>query len=82
MKSVRYKFIGVSDHAAMMIKMGINLKVRGGGLWCLNSSLLKEDAYRKSIDRYIKCEMESPLFNYYVCEWWKILKEKIKIKKV
>lgn len=40
-KNVRYKFIGESDHAAMTVKMAVNMEARGGGMWCLNSSLLK-----------------------------------------
>lgn len=81
-KNVGYKFIGVSDHAAMTVKMGVNMEARGGGMWCLNSSLLKEEAYRKSINRYIRCEMENPLFDENVCEWWEIMKGKIKKRSI
>lgn len=81
-KNVRYEFIGLSDHAAMMVKMGVNMKERGGGMWCLNLSLLKEEAYRKSINRCIRREMENPLFDENVCEWWEIMKGKIKKRSI
>ncbi len=35
-KNVIYKFIGVSDHTAMTVKMGVNMEARGGGMWHLN----------------------------------------------
>lgn len=81
-KNVRYKFIGVSDHAAMTVKMAGNKETRGGGMWCLNSSLLKEEEYRKSIYRCIKCEMENSLFEENVCEWWEIMKGKIQKRSI
>ncbi len=31
-KNVKYKFVGISDHAVMMVKMGVNEEERGGGM--------------------------------------------------
>lgn len=77
-KNVNYKFTGISDHAIMTVKLGVFAKDKGGGTWCLNSALLKEDAYKSCIDKCIKYEMENPLYEEDVCEWWERLKERVK----
>lgn len=44
-KNVKYKFVGISDHAMMMVKMGVIREEKGSvGMWCLNAELLKEEA--------------------------------------
>lgn len=49
LKNVKYSFLGISDHAAMKVKIGIHMGARGGGVWCLNSSILLEEAYKENI---------------------------------
>ncbi len=46
-KNVKYSFLGISDHAAMKVKIGIHMGARGGGVWCLNSSILWKRLTRK-----------------------------------
>lgn len=48
----------------------------GGGVWCLNSGLLKEEQFKKSIIKCIK-EEEGSLFAEDECVWW----EKVKLKR-
>ncbi len=81
-KNVKYSFLGISDHAAMTVKIGINMGERGGGVWCLNSAILLEEAYKENIRKCINYEMENPLFEENVCEWWERMKEKIKKRSI
>lgn len=81
-KNVKYKFIGISDHAAMTVKVDVNMEERGGGVWCLNASLLKEEAYKENIRKCLRYELENPMFNENVCEWWEIMKGKIKKRSI
>lgn len=81
-KNVKYKFIDVSDHAAMIIKVGVIREERGGGVWCLNANLLKEEAYKENIVKCINYEMQNPLYKENVCEWWEGMKEKIKKRSI
>ncbi len=77
-RNVKYKFFGVSDHAVMTIKVGVTREERGGGVWCLNANLLNEEPYKKSILKCIQYEMQNPLFEENICEWWEGMKGKIK----
>lgn len=77
-RNVSYIFSGISDHAVMRVKMYVYMKEKGVGTWCLNSSLLKGETYKRSIEGSKKYEMENHLYEDNVCEWWEILKEKVK----
>ncbi|XDV53672.1 hypothetical protein PO909_022110 [Leuciscus waleckii] len=81
-KNVKYKFVGVSDHAMMKVKMGVNEVERGGGMWALNADLLKEEAYKESIRKCIVYEMENVLFDENVCVWWEKMKGIIKKRSI
>lgn len=81
-RNVAYRFLEVSDHAAMKIKLCLNKEGRGGGVWCLNSSILSEEAYKENIRKCIQYEMENPLYNENVGAWWESLKEKIKKRSI
>ncbi len=61
--------------------MGANEEERGGGMWCLNAELLKEEAYKENIRKCINYEMQNVLFDENVCEWWEKMKGEIKKKK-
>lgn len=65
-KNVKYKFVGISDHAMMMVKVDVNKE--GGVMWC--ADLLKEEAYKENIKKIIDYEMQNLLFDKNVCEWW------------
>ncbi len=81
-RNVKYKFVGVSDHAVMTIKVGVTREERGGGVWCLNANLLNEEPYKKSILKCIQYEMQNPLFEENICEWWEGMKGKIKQRSI
>lgn len=81
-KNVSSKFLGISDHAAMTVKIGVNKVERGGGVWCLNSLILMEEAYKENIIKCISYEKEKPLFEENMCQWWDLMKEKIKHRSI
>ena len=40
---IRYDVL--SDHASLGLLLGHSVPTRGGGVWCLNAELLKEEKY-------------------------------------
>lgn len=55
--SVNYKLTALSDHAILRFGLGDIARGRSGGLWCLNSSLLKQETYCKMIRRLVQSEV-------------------------
>lgn len=41
---IRYD-LNLSDHASLGFLLGHSVPTRGGGVWCLNAELLKEEKY-------------------------------------
>ncbi len=78
-KNVKYSFLGISDHAAMTSKdrYKYGRKRRGGVVFELQLYYWRK-AYKENIRKCINYEMENPLFEENVCEWWERMKEKIK----
>lgn len=79
LKKMNYNFTSFSDHAILSVEVGSGVERRGGGVWCLNSSLLEEERYRNKIAACVEQEKN----NMEVCGnkglWWEGLKQKIKI---
>ena len=73
--------IRLSDHRAINIKIDINENKRGPGYWKLNTSLLKNEEYKKNIKALIKTyqkihENKTEILNTH--ETWERLKLDIK----
>lgn len=81
-KKVSYTFTAYSDHAVMSFQMGFGVERRGGGVWCLNASLLKEEGYRNEIVECINDEMSNVLLKENVCLWWEEVKVKVKNRSI
>ena len=78
-KQTEYKFTSWSDHAMLSFRISVkDDQERGGGIWCLNSSLLMEEKYRSVIQKCIQYEADNPLMYSNASEWWETLKKKIK----
>ena len=59
---VKYTFTTLSDHAILSLRLrDVCVRNVGGGMWCLNNSLLREDSYKKIIVKCIKEEIENIL---------------------
>lgn len=61
--NIRYNFNNWSDHAHLTWELGTSNRAKGGGTWCLNSSLLEDPVFTKKIQKmlysvnnnYIEC---------------------------
>ena len=42
---IRYHLNVLCDYAALGLLLGHSVPTRGGGVWCLNAELLKEEKY-------------------------------------
>ena len=78
-RNAKYKFTTLSDHAIFSFSLDIGTGGRGGGLWCLNTSLLKEERYKEMIKECIQKKMSEQSMEANVGLWWESLKEKIKL---
>lgn len=81
-QKMSYNFTAYSDHAVMSFQIGFAVEMRGGGVWCLNASLLKEESYIKEIVECIEGEMSNVLLKENVCLWWEEVKVKVKNRSI
>ena len=79
LSSVQYKFTGYSDHAAIIFQMGDRSRGTGGGVWCLNTSVLEESEYIEMVRGCVKEQMNCVGYDADVCEWWECVKIKVKM---
>ena len=76
-KEVKYTFTTLSDHAILSLRLrDACIRNVGGGMWCLNNSLLREDSYKEMIAKCIKEEMENRLNKDNICIWWENFERK------
>lgn len=78
-KNIAYKFTAFSDHAVLEFQVGNRMQHKGGGVWCLNASLLNDVNYRIEIYDFIKSEWRKSLDSENACVRWENLKQKMKI---
>ena len=76
--SVTYNFNSYSDHASLSWRVGEVRGGKGGGVWCLNSSLLEDMQYRNKINKILQYTTENLSFDQNHVDIWDNLKEKIK----
>ena len=81
-QTIQYKLNALSDHAILRFGLGKTAGGRSGGLWCLNSSLLKNEAYRKLILKLVRSEVSKASFAVDVIGGWESLKSLIKYKTI
>ena len=74
--NISYKFNNWSDHASLEMQFGQANRVGGGGLWCLNTSLLEDEAFNKKM-RALLSNMQVELDNNNYIDDWNRLKIKI-----
>lgn len=76
--SCEYYFYSGSDHASVTVCVGGARMKRGGGLWCLNISHLKNDILKSKIERYLAKVTHDMAFVDDVFWFWEDVKEKLK----
>ena len=79
LSNIQYKFTAYSDHAAIIFQMGDRSRGTGGGVWCLNTSVLEENEYTEMVRGCVKEQMECEGYDADVCEWWECVKMKVKM---
>ena len=68
----------ISDHKIVYFQLGnVSIK-KGGGVWCLNAALLKNEEYREIVRKCIKNRMNERMYDENVELWWERLKRGIK----
>lgn len=77
-RNAKYQFTTVSDHAVFSFSLYVGTRGRGGGIWCLNTSLLKEETYKELIINCVKEKMSEQAVERNVGLWWESVKDKIK----
>lgn len=80
--TMEYKMTGLSDHAILRFSLEDTVERKGGGLWCLNISLLTNENYQKMTKKLIEREVAKPSYIDNIIEWWEELKEKIKYRTI
>ena len=76
--SIEYITTTYSDHKVLKYTIGGETKRRGGGVWCMNGQLLKDEKYKKEVKDYIKWEMDERMYEEDTGRWWERLKEGIR----
>ena len=66
----------LSDHVILRFSMGDGHRGKGGGVWCLNASLLKDESYKGMVHEWIN--KQGSMDGEDEGEWWEDLKGKIK----
>lgn len=75
---IQHVFTGYSDHAALTFHLGDSQKGKGGGVWCLNTSVLAEKEYREMVKDCICEQMKCEMYEEDVCGWWECMKKLVK----
>lgn len=77
-QNIKYTFGTWSDHARITFHLGHRCETRGGGVWALNSSLIKEKKFREKIIRLINNITEEMAIVENMNEWWDEVKLRLK----
>lgn len=80
--NINYKLNALSDHAILRFGLGEIAGSRGGGMWRLNSSLLRNEKYRKIILKLVRSEISKASFEEDVIGGWESLKSLITYKSI
>ncbi len=75
---IDYKVTTLSDHMVLGFGLGQGVERRGGGVWCLNGELLKEEEYKRKVRECIMERKNESMYEEDIGRWWESLKEGIK----
>ena len=76
----RYEHNVWSDHCTFSCELDTMQRKRGGGTWCLNSSLLEDKAFIECMTRFMKDANDEMCFSDDVLQWWSDFKVRLKKK--
>ena len=75
---IEYKFTALSDHMVLKFALGQGWERRGGGVWCLNESLLKDERYKEKVRECMEMRKNERMYEEDIGRWWEELKKEIK----
>jgi len=76
--TVGYTATTLSDHMALRFNIGHQCEKRGGGVWCLNGMLMKEEHYKGKVRDLIMRKKTERLYEEDMGKWWEEMKEELK----
>ena len=76
--NIKYTFTGYSDHAAITFHLGDRQRGKGGGVWCLNASVMSETAYMEKVKECVSEQIKCEMYKVDVCGWWEGVKKLVK----
>lgn len=71
---VEYKNTALSDHMVLDFRLNQRVERKGGGVWCLNSSLVKDERYKKKMRECINRRMDENMYEEDIGRWWESFK--------
>ena len=77
-KEIEYRTTTYSDHKELKFTIGGGTKRRGGGLWCMNGELLRDEKYKKEVREYIRWEKDDRMYEEDIGRWWEGVKEGVR----
>ena len=77
-KAIEYKVTTISDHMILQLTLGQEIKRRGGGVWCMNGEVLKEEKYKTKMRECITRRKNDSMYEDDIAGWWESLKKEIK----
>lgn len=79
LKDCSYVFCSGSDHASLRVTLEAESGQRNGGVWCLNSELLRDGFFRQKMGAFLSALSDESEFVPDIVEWWE--RAKLRIKK-
>lgn len=76
--NIKYNFNNWSDHAHLTWELGTSNGTKGGGTWCLNSSLLEDPVFTKKIKKMLYIVTDECSVNNNHIDVWDSVKLRIK----
>ena len=76
--TIQYNTNVLSDHKVLKFSIGSTIQRRGGGVWCLNSELLKDENYKKRVRECFRRRMDESMYDEDIGGWWESVKVEIK----
>ena len=75
---IEYKVTALSDHMVLGFNLGQGFERRGGGVWCMNGELLREEKYKRKVRECILRRKNERMYEEDIGRWWESFKGEIK----
>ena len=75
---IQYNTTAISDHKILEFSIGSMMQRRGGGVWCLNGELLKDEEYKERVRECLRRRKGESKYEEDIGGWWESVKVEIK----